>query len=107
MIDTLAMRRAFVTGVALFTTAGCGNFSDDMNMMCDAPTHVTEGSPRSSERAQAISLYITERTRSAEARKLFQSLGAAEKDTRRKILEDAVRRAGIDPAACEMLREFE
>jgi len=66
MSDTLAMRRAFVTGVLLFVTAGCGSFTGDMAMMCDAPKHVTEGSPRSSERAQAI-----------------------------------------DPAECEMLREFE
>ena len=102
------MRRAFVTGVSLLVlTAGCGSFSGDMKMMCDAPKHVTAGAPRSAERAEAVSLYITERTRSTQARKLFQSVGGLDQKDRKIVIEEAVREAGIDPAECEILREFE
>ena len=100
------MRRACAIGLAVLAS-GCGSFAGDMTMMCDAPKHVTAGAPRSAERAEAMSLYITERTRSAEARRVFQALGSVDKEGRRKLLEDSVRRAGIDPADCEMLAEFE
>ena len=94
-----------VLGVALLS--GCGSFSGDMKMMCEAPKHVDVGALDPAERAHEIAIYISKNTRSREARELFQGLATVEKADRAKLLEDAVRRAGIEPAECEMLRRFE
>lgn len=94
-----------VFGVVLLS--GCGSFADDMKMMCDAPKHVDIGALDSAERAHEIALYVSKNTRSREARELFQSVATVSKEERAKLFEDAVRRAGIEPAKCEMLRSFE
>lgn len=86
--------------------SACGSFEDDMRMMCEAPKKavLTEKDP--AKKAEEIARHISRNVRSREARELFQTLPAADPSARTRLLEDAVRRAGIDPAECETLRKY-
>lgn len=91
----------------MLALAGCGSYQADMQMFCDAPKKVSAVGISPEERAMKLSEYVAKNTRSAEARKVFQALAAAPDERRGEILTQSVREAGLDPASCEMLKQYE
>lgn len=101
------MRRTLLLVAATLPLAGCGSYKADMQMMCDAPKHVSAIGISPEERAMLIAEHIAKNVRSAEGRRFFQGIASVSSGSRTAVLEAGVREAGLDPAQCEMLKYYE
>ncbi|HLU67451.1 MAG TPA: hypothetical protein VKZ63_14315 [Kofleriaceae bacterium] len=102
------MRAALVVTIALAAISGCKkegqSFAEGMRIVCQAPDHVPGTS--AAQKATALAAYIDQNVSNEEVKKTIRELSLSEGSAKRRVLEEAAGRAGLDRCALAELWEM-